>query len=100
MRPCGSAELAIHYGQDGHPDQPALLNLVDEAQAVAAVEVAPPSPKAPQAAPGAPESDDEQPLYAARRQIYPQRVTGTFLRRNWALLSVTLGISYLLPLVR
>jgi len=47
-----------------------------------------------------PEPEDEQPLYAARRKVYPQRVTGTFRRVKWAVLCVTLGIYYLLPFVR
>jgi hypothetical protein len=48
--------------------------------------------------PGEPE--DEAPLYAARRKIYPQAVHGTFRRIKWAVLVVTLGIYYLLPFVR
>jgi len=47
-----------------------------------------------------PEPEDEQPLYAARGKVYPQRVTGTFRRVKWAVLCVTLGIYYLLPFVR
>jgi len=47
-----------------------------------------------------PEPEDEQPLYAARRQVYPQRVSGTYRRIKWAVLAVTLGIYYLLPFVR
>lgn len=46
------------------------------------------------------EPDDEMPLYAARRKIYPQAVHGTFRRIKWAVLVVTLGIYYLLPFVR
>jgi cytochrome c oxidase accessory protein FixG len=46
------------------------------------------------------EPDDEMPLYAARRKIYPQAVHGTFRRIKWAVLAVTLGIYYLLPFVR
>ena len=46
------------------------------------------------------EPDDEMPLYAARRKIYPQAVHGTFRRIKWAVLIVTLGIYYLLPFVR
>src|SRR3974390_3115029 len=49
--------------------------------------------------PEPPEFDDE-PLYAARRKIYPQRVSGTFRRIKWAVLIVTLGIYYLLPFLR
>ena len=39
-------------------------------------------------------------LYEARKQIYPQSVTGTFRRIKWIILAVTLGIYYLLPFVR
>jgi cytochrome c oxidase accessory protein FixG len=42
----------------------------------------------------------EQPLYAARRAIYPQSVHGRFRTIKWALLIVTLGVYYLLPFVR
>ena len=44
--------------------------------------------------------DDEIPLYAPRRKIYPQSTHGTFRRVKWAVLLVTLGIYYLLPFVR
>ncbi|MBX9777302.1 MAG: cytochrome c oxidase accessory protein CcoG [Xanthobacteraceae bacterium] len=47
-----------------------------------------------------PEPDEETPLYAARRKIYPQAVHGTYRRTKWAMLAVTLGIYYLLPFVR
>lgn len=43
---------------------------------------------------------DAEPLFAARRKIYPQKVQGTFRRIKWAVLIVTLGIYYLLPFVR
>ena len=43
---------------------------------------------------------EDEPLYAARKKIYPQRVFGTFRRIKWAVLFVTLGIYYLLPFVR
>ena len=46
------------------------------------------------------EPEDEGPLYAARKKIYPQRVTGTYRRVKWIVLFVTLGIYYLLPFVR
>jgi len=48
----------------------------------------------------APLPDDDIPLYAPRRNIYPQSVHGTFRRIKWAVLVVTLGIYYLLPFVR
>jgi cytochrome c oxidase accessory protein FixG len=47
-----------------------------------------------------PDEFDAEPLYAARRKIYPQQVRGTFRRIKWAVLAVTLGIYYLLPFVR
>src|SRR5262245_40577655 len=46
------------------------------------------------------EPENEPPLYAARRKVYPQRVSGTYRRIKWAVLCVTLGIYYLLPFVR
>ncbi|MDP2296496.1 MAG: cytochrome c oxidase accessory protein CcoG [Pseudolabrys sp.] len=52
------------------------------------------------APPLAPEGDDDGPLYAPRRKIYPQSVQGTFRRIKWVVLFVTLGIYYLLPFVR
>jgi cytochrome c oxidase accessory protein FixG len=48
---------------------------------------------------GAP-PDDDIPLYAPRRKIYPQSVHGLYRKIKWALLVVTLGIYYLLPFVR
>lgn len=43
---------------------------------------------------------DDQPLYQARKQIYPQRVSGYFRNVKWFALIVTLGIYYFLPFVR
>jgi cytochrome c oxidase accessory protein FixG len=40
------------------------------------------------------------PLYAARKQVYPQSVSGTFRNIKWALMAVCLGVYYLLPFVR
>ncbi len=45
-------------------------------------------------------AEDNLPLYAARKAIYPQHVAGTFRRIKWALLCFTLGIYYALPFVR
>jgi cytochrome c oxidase accessory protein FixG len=45
-------------------------------------------------------SADDQPLYEARKRIYPQRVSGYFRNVKWFALIVTLGIYYLLPFVR
>ena len=64
------------------PGAPALAHLVKEAE----VEGLPP--------------EDDIPLYAPRRNIYPQSVHGTFRSIKWAVLVVTLGIYYLLPFVR
>src|SRR6476646_38732 len=64
------------------PGGPALARLVAEAE----VGEAPP--------------DDNIPLYAPRREIYPQSVHGRFRNIKWAVLAVTLGIYYLLPFVR
>jgi len=44
--------------------------------------------------------EDDIPLYAQRRKIYPQSVHGKFRNIKWAVLVVTLGIYYLLPFVR
>ena len=64
------------------PDAPSLTALVAEAEV------------------GGLPPDDEIPLYAPRRKIYPQSTFGTFRRIKWAVLLVTLGIYYLLPFVR
>jgi cytochrome c oxidase accessory protein FixG len=45
-------------------------------------------------------SDDDIPLYEARKEIYPQAVSGLFRSIKWAILVVTLGIYYFLPFVR
>jgi cytochrome c oxidase accessory protein FixG len=42
----------------------------------------------------------EGPLYAKRKQLYVQKVDGTFRRIKWAVLVLTLGVYYLLPFVR
>ncbi len=41
-----------------------------------------------------------QPLYAARKKIFPKRVTGTFRRFKWIVLLITLGIYYVTPWIR
>jgi len=68
-----------------------LANLIEEAKRTAG---GPPPP--PPDEPG----DYEGPLYAARRKIYPQSVSGTYRRIKWIVLLITLGIYYLLPFVR
>jgi cytochrome c oxidase accessory protein FixG len=40
------------------------------------------------------------PLYAPRRAIYPQSVSGTFRNVKWALMALCLAFYYLLPFVR
>lgn len=44
--------------------------------------------------------DDDLPLYAPQKKIYPQRVSGSFRRIKWGLMALCLGVYYLLPLVR
>jgi cytochrome c oxidase accessory protein FixG len=46
------------------------------------------------------EYDDYGPLYAARKKIYPQSVSGSFRRIKWGLMAFCLGVYYLLPFVR
>ncbi len=41
-----------------------------------------------------------QPLYAARKKIFPKRATGTFRRFKWLVMFVTLAIYYLTPWIR
>jgi cytochrome c oxidase accessory protein FixG len=69
-----------------------LLQLVEDAKGTASGPAG--------ATPAAPEPDDDGPLYAARRKIYPQHVKGTFRTIKWIVLAITLGIYYGLPFVR
>lgn len=41
-----------------------------------------------------------QPLYAARRKIFPKRASGAFRRFKWLVMAITLGIYYLTPWIR
>lgn len=43
---------------------------------------------------------DSGPLYAARAQVYPQSVSGTFRNIKWGLMAFCLAVYYLLPFVR
>ena len=43
---------------------------------------------------------DDIPLFAASRKVYPQSVTGPFRRAKWLILVLCLGIYYLLPFLR
>ena len=44
--------------------------------------------------------DNYGPLYAARKKVYPQSVSGKFRRIKWALMAFCLGVYYFLPFVR
>ncbi|MGY4485567.1 hypothetical protein ACVWWR_004758 [Bradyrhizobium sp. LM3.2] len=44
--------------------------------------------------------DDYGPLYAARKKVYPQSISGTFRRIKWGLMAFCLGVYYFLPFVR
>ena len=41
-----------------------------------------------------------QPLYAARKKIFPKRASGSFRNFKWLIMAVTLGIYYLTPWIR
>ena len=41
-----------------------------------------------------------QPLYAARKKIFPKRASGDFRRFKWLVIAITLGIFYLKPWIR
>jgi cytochrome c oxidase accessory protein FixG len=43
---------------------------------------------------------DHEPLYAARKAVYPQSVSGTFRNIKWGLMAACLAVYYLLPFVR
>src|SRR5215813_6953830 len=88
MRPSGDGATAFHAAQAG---EPSLFKLVRDAQV---------PPGGASTTSNVPEPDDDLPLYAPRRHIYPQRVHGTYRRVKWIILYVTLGIYYLLPFVR
>src|SRR6187401_2695025 len=44
--------------------------------------------------------EDDGPLYAAQKKVFPQSVSGTFRRIKWGLMAFCLGVYYLLPFVR
>jgi cytochrome c oxidase accessory protein FixG len=90
MRSGSHVALAIDAAASRQPINASLADVVDEAVRTSLH----PTP------PAGGEPDDQAPLYAPRRMIYPQRVAGTFRRVKWAILFVTLGIYYLLPFVR
>jgi cytochrome c oxidase accessory protein FixG len=86
---CPGCDIAAALLDTQQPGRHSLAELVDEAAR---------TPPLPGVEPDEPE--DDQPLYAARRKVYPQRVYGTYRRVKWIVLCVTLGIYYLLPFVR
>ncbi len=43
---------------------------------------------------------DHEPLYEARKAVYPQSVSGTFRNIKWGLMAACLALYYLLPFVR
>jgi cytochrome c oxidase accessory protein FixG len=47
-----------------------------------------------------PETFISGPLYASRKKVFPQAVSGRFRRIKWAFMAVALGLYYLLPFVR
>jgi cytochrome c oxidase accessory protein FixG len=44
--------------------------------------------------------EEDIPLYAAAKKVYPQKVSGTYRRLKWIILCTTLGIYYFLPFLR
>jgi cytochrome c oxidase accessory protein FixG len=94
MCPGCATALAIEGVTAAPPGQPVLAGLVEQAK-LAAGAAATPGPQLP-----GDDGFDEEPLYTARKKIYPQHVNGTFRKVKWAVLIVTLGIYYFLPFVR
>ena len=45
-------------------------------------------------------SDPNQPLYEARKGVYPKAVDGFFRRLKWGSMAVTLAIYYITPWLR
>ncbi|MGY4572526.1 cytochrome c oxidase accessory protein CcoG [Bradyrhizobium sp. USDA 3256] len=45
-------------------------------------------------------ADEDGPLYAPRKKVFPQSVSGRFRSIKWRLMAVCLGVYYLLPFVR
>jgi cytochrome c oxidase accessory protein FixG len=88
MCPGCSSAFAIAKATAVPPGQPALTDLVEQARHAVSV------------TPNLPEFADEEPLYTARKKIYPQHVSGTFRRLKWALLVAGMSIYYFLPFVR
>ncbi|MBM3647620.1 MAG: cytochrome c oxidase accessory protein CcoG [Alphaproteobacteria bacterium] len=61
---------------------------------------APLTPATADAAPSIREQRTEQPLYAGRIKVYPKKIGGTFRRLKWAVLTLCLGLYYVVPWLR
>jgi len=92
MGPGGATALAIEGATAAQPGQPPHAELAAEVKRTLAEPATPELQKSV--------DPDDQPLYASRKKIYPQNVSGTFRRLKWAMLVVGLGIYYFLPFVR
>ena len=57
-------------------------------------------PLAVDAAASVREQRTEQPLYAGRIKVYPKKVAGSLRRLKWAVLSLCLGLYYIVPWLR
>jgi len=44
--------------------------------------------------------DQQQPLYAPKKKIYPKRTEGAFRRLKWIIMALTLGVYYVTPWIR
>ncbi|RJT40409.1 cytochrome c oxidase accessory protein CcoG [Mesorhizobium waimense] len=55
---------------------------------------------APHAAEQVNSAKTRQPLYAARKKIFPKRASGRFRQFKWLVMAITLGIYYLTPWLR
>ena len=91
MCPGCAVALELHQTQW---TEPPLLALVDQAQQAGLASSHSPPPGV------SPEPDDEEPLYSPRKEVYPQRVKGTYRTIKWIVLGITLGIYYGLPFLR
>ena len=89
MCPGCSSVLAIE-GLNAERPGPPLADLAESAK-LAPQRPAATEPQLHDDNPG--DNPDDEPLYAARKKIYPQHVTGTFRRVKWAVLIVTLPAS-------
>ena len=90
MCPGCSSAFAAAQVDAGAPQRAALCDVVADATRASS----------PPPADAFPEFADDEPLYAARKKIYPQRVHGRFRRLKWGLLIGCLCIYYFLPFVR